>query len=281
MAYLLAHTLFGSRVLDRLNTKIDNQANFYLGCVGPDMFFFDRTPPPLFRKNQKILGNLLHHESGSQLLKAFLDCRCEHEGQNSFLYGMLCHLALDAAVHPYIESQYSHLDHTRFEVLIDMQLYREQSEQIGRPSQKQLGADYKSAGAYMASVIELLYFKDLPKAYQRSYRKFVFIHKLLFDPKGRKLRFAQRIDKLIGKENCTAGFILSVNLPDRYDSRNLEHREWAAPWKKDVKRHESFDELFDEGVENAVRWIDALEAGQTDAVMEELSHIAMNKGVLD
>ena len=234
MAYLLAHTLFGSRVLSKLSFKPDDEANFYLGCVGPDMFFFDRIPPPLFRHHQKIIGNLLHHERGSDLLRAFLDCESEHHGLRGFLYGMLCHLALDAAVHPYIESQCSGLDHTRFEVLIDMQLYREYGLEIGRPSFKQRHADYKRAGAYMASIIEILYYKDLPKAYERSYKKFLRVHRILFDTTGRKLWLARLIDKIIKKDNCVAGFVLSVGLEDKNDSRNLLHRRWSAPWRADT-----------------------------------------------
>lgn len=279
MAYLLAHTLFGSRVLDSLTVPIEDEPNFYLGCVGPDMFFFDRIPPPLFRHHQKILGNLMHSERGSDLLKVFLDCEDEHPKLRSFLYGMLCHLALDAAVHPYIESQHSGYDHTRFEVLIDMQLYRENKDEIGIPTHKQRGADYKRVGAYVASVIERLYFKDLPKAYARSYKKFMRVQRLLYDPTGRKLKLTHFIDRLIKKENCLSGFVMAVDLPDRNDCRNLEHKQWSAPWKKEKLRSESFDELFDVGVQNALRWIQELETDRS-ALMEELSNIAMNKGEL-
>lgn len=125
MAYLLAHTLIGKRVLDSLpKHTVANEADFYLGCVGPDMFFFDRIPPTPFKPNKKALGNLMHKQSGNALFGAFLNAQ-QGDGQNtSLIYGFLCHLALDACVHPYIESQHRGLNHTRFEVLIDMQLYR-------------------------------------------------------------------------------------------------------------------------------------------------------------
>ncbi|MDO4544122.1 MAG: zinc dependent phospholipase C family protein [Clostridia bacterium] len=281
MPYLLTHTLFGSRVLERLSFELSDPADFYLGNVGPDMFFFDRLPPPLFRHHQKIIGNLMHRERGDKLLSTMLECLDEHPNTESYIYGMLCHLALDASAHPYVESQHRGLDHSRFEVTIDMQLYREFGDEIGLPAEKQRNADVKKINAFVAAMIEKLYYKNLPRAYARSNKKFFRIQRLLWDPNGKKRRFAKRVDRLIKKKNFLAGFVMTVNLEDADDCRNLAHRSWAAPWNPAQIRQESFDNLFDIALDRAVKWIEMLKNGEHASLYSQLHHLTMDKGEID
>lgn len=212
------------------------------------------------------------------MLAAMLECRGKVSGVDSFIYGMLCHLALDAAEHPYIESQYQGYDHTRFEVNIDMQLYKEHKAETGVPGQRQRGADVERINAFVAALVERLYSKRIGNAYKRSYRKLLRVHRWTFDPSGRKLKLTRWLDRLIKKPNCISGFIMAETLPDLEDCRNLQGREWAAPWKPGVIRNESFDHLFENGVADAVRWISLLREGRVDELKKLLGNISMDKG---
>ena len=101
MPYLLAHTSFGKDVRAALGRHLphDDEPLYYLGCLGPDIYFFDALPPTPFIPHQMRLGNRLHDTDAAELFAALtLHADARHV---PFLCGMLCHLALDAAGNPW------------------------------------------------------------------------------------------------------------------------------------------------------------------------------------
>lgn len=280
MPYLLTHTYFGYEVQEALPAELRTKEEpmYYLGCVGPDVFFFDRLPPTPFKPHQKEIGNRMHDMPAAELFSALL----EHmsDATTPYIEGIICHYALDAATHPYIESQYRGLNHTRFEVSIDMQTYKEHKGVIKLPTMRQQGANIKLVDELMCESAHDLFGEDIPGAYTRSARKFLRIHRLTYDPSGTKRRFLLPIEAVFKKRGVVSGFLMTEDLEDADDCRNLRRRRWAAPWQPRVLRDESFTDLFMAGVREAIELIRLLRAGDREAFLARMQNSSMSCGRL-
>lgn len=281
MPYLLTHSYFGYTVREKLHDAFDAQqaSLFYLGCVGPDVFFFDRIPPSLFHEQRKELGNRLHNLDAGKLFDALVSN--ERTAQDSaFIDGFLCHFALDAAAHPYIESRTKGWDHTRMEVTIDMQLYRSHKTQLGKPAALQKAADAAVPDALLTAACKKLYGEDYAGDYRRALGKFRFVHRVTYDPHGGKRRFLSSVEAIFHKRGLLSGFLMSEDLPDTEDALNGAHKAWAAPWFPERIRSESFMELFDQGVSDAVQLITLHRNGDTAGLLTALNGRSMSRGPL-
>lgn len=275
MPYLLTHTCFASRVLSRLQTKPADAAAYYLGCGGPDPYFFDAFLPTPFKRSRYDLGSRLHDVPGDVLFGAFLA-----EGTKAdlpFIEGMLCHFCLDAAAHPYIESRARGLAHSQMEVSIDMALYPKEKERMGAPVKRQQGADLKPIDALMTRVIRSLFQEETAGVYLRAAKKYLLLHRLSFDPRGWKLAVLQAVEKPFSKKPALSGLMLTPGRADPTDVCNGKKAFWAAPWAPEQKRNESFWELFLEGEDECVRLLQLLENGEKEAFLQGLSNATMGK----
>ena len=96
---------------------------FDVGAYGPDFFFFYQ---PLFKTKMGALGSQYHKMTG----KAFFETAAEHlrqapsEGGRAYLFGVLCHYALDSVCHPLIcgVSADGSVGHTELETEFDRYL---------------------------------------------------------------------------------------------------------------------------------------------------------------
>lgn len=101
-----AHYRFGSQLLptlpaDTRRTISRFRRMFDVGLHGPDIFFF-YSPVTNFGYN---LGHKYHFQNGKDFFTRV--CRTTRmeggEAAQSYLYGLLCHYALDRVIHPFIE----------------------------------------------------------------------------------------------------------------------------------------------------------------------------------
>lgn len=98
-----AHYRFGKQVLPELPAGVQRSVQrfrrlFDAGLHGPDLFFFHSA---LIRTSAGDLGHEFHMESG----RAFFTRACAQatsEAARVYLYGVLCHYALDSLCHPFI-----------------------------------------------------------------------------------------------------------------------------------------------------------------------------------
>ena len=255
-----------------------DDALFLLGCLGSDIFFYDRLPPPLFRKNQKKIGNAFHNIDASDWFAAL---RSEFGVQNKALVlGLLCHFALDAAVHPYIESQATGADHSRFEALIDSVLLPTFSERenpfAGLPSVPRTA----SADAFWAELTSALFQKQVQGVFSRSYRNFLTAARFLFDPYGRKLSFVRGVERLVGKRGKLSGFFVSPHHKDENDCLNSKRTAWAPHWAPERISTASYAQLFDGAVSEAVRLTTLYLNGEFDIISAALTGRSMQRGDL-
>ena len=120
-----AHYRFGAAMLSRMPADVCRTAKrhrrmFDVGLHGPDLFFFYK---PVRSTRIGRLGNKFHRQTGREFFSRICrNLRLEptEEGQ-AYLYGALCHYALDSYVHPLVE-KYSWegiASHSRIEAEFD------------------------------------------------------------------------------------------------------------------------------------------------------------------
>ena len=111
-----AHYRFGRQVCPLLDsagqrTILSRPEPFLIGLHGPDIFFYHH---PLGSSAVKQMGHRMHAESAEAFFRPAADRLALHPDRQaglSYLYGFLCHFALDSVCHPYVEAQ---VKRTRF-----------------------------------------------------------------------------------------------------------------------------------------------------------------------
>lgn len=107
MPAFYAHYRFGQEVMRELPEELQQQIQKYrelyeIGLHGPDILFFYH---PVRRHPVGQIGVRIHHELGRTFFEQAIPAIRNSDRQEAMLvYGMgaVCHLALDAACHPYI-----------------------------------------------------------------------------------------------------------------------------------------------------------------------------------
>ncbi|HJC57312.1 MAG TPA: zinc dependent phospholipase C family protein [Candidatus Eisenbergiella intestinipullorum] len=107
-----AHYRFGRQVCPLLEKKeqqtvLEHPELFLIGLHGPDIFFYHH---PLSSSPLNRMGHRMHGEPGEAFFAPAADVLAalapgRREAGLSYLYGFLCHFALDSSCHPYVEAQ--------------------------------------------------------------------------------------------------------------------------------------------------------------------------------
>lgn len=120
-----AHYRFGAAMLHRMPGDVCRTAKrhrrmFDVGLHGPDLFFFYR---PAVSNQIEQMGYKFHRQTGREFFsRVCRNLRLEpSEAGQAYLYGVLCHYALDAQCHPLIieKSQEGIASHSRIETEFD------------------------------------------------------------------------------------------------------------------------------------------------------------------
>lgn len=98
-----AHYRFGKQVLPELPHEVQQSIQRFrrlydVGLHGPDLFFFHN---PFFRTSAGELGHQFHIQTGQEFFTRACG-QATSEAARVYLYGVLCHYALDSACHPFI-----------------------------------------------------------------------------------------------------------------------------------------------------------------------------------
>lgn len=130
MPGIIAHYLFGQKVLEKYPEKIkniiiDNKNLFDIGLQGPDILFYYK---PL--KSNKItkLGNNMHDEKGKLFFENALTIlkTSNKEDYNKYLsytLGFLCHFTFDSNAHGYIENKIHTSKVTHYDIEWEFERY--------------------------------------------------------------------------------------------------------------------------------------------------------------
>lgn len=221
--------------------------DFYLGCAGPDPYFYDVYPPTPFIRSRVDLGRKLHHIPGRELFDGVLSAM---KPENvPFAAGLLCHFCLDAAVHPYVYARQEEIGHTQMEVVLDMQVHKAHKEELGELYELQEGANLAAIDGYMSRLVEALTGEKTEGVYRRSARKFRRLHLLSRDPRGTKRRLARRLEGPLGLKKSLSGYMYTHGIADERDFLNKNHASWAPFGKGAMNRRDSFLDLFNQGLD--------------------------------
>lgn len=116
-----AHYRLGEKVRGQLPENLQqmiqqNQELFQIGVHGPDhMFYYN----PLCYNKVGKLGSLIHEETGRKFFTnaARVIHKCEKkEAHQAYIYGYLCHFALDYVCHGYVGEQMEEKGLTHYEI---------------------------------------------------------------------------------------------------------------------------------------------------------------------
>ncbi len=109
MPYTYAHYRFGVAALDAMPGDIKrtvkrNRQLYDVGLHGPDIFFYYN---PLRRTKTGALASRIHRQSGKEFFgRVCRGLRLNPSAEaEAYLYGLLCHYALDSVCHPFVWQQ--------------------------------------------------------------------------------------------------------------------------------------------------------------------------------
>ena len=273
------HLAFGVRVAEAVEKPLHTLGEtYFLGCLGPDYYFYDQLPPTPFVPNQKKHGNVLHGLDCSVLFSALSE-----KADNSlrpYLYGFLTHIALDSTVHPYVDSSHSGNAHSRFEGVIDSIVYAQTKDKI--PYRTIMSARTKTdrIDALLSDVSKELCGASVSGAYSRGYRKYLRLVPLIYDPKNRRYRFLRFFERLFKKPGVVSDLLIGPDHEDKEDCLNLSRNTWTSPWQPNNIRDESVPMLLDEAKQLAVALIRAFDADDQETLRRLLQNRTMQKGAL-
>ena len=101
MPDIVVHRQFGEEVSARLGLDVDRDI-FYFGLLGPDPFLFYHFYVPPFRNRVNRYSSVMHRMRTGDYLTELAQRAKTSDRVFSYLAGFLCHYALDANTHPYI-----------------------------------------------------------------------------------------------------------------------------------------------------------------------------------
>lgn len=124
-----AHYRFGQEVRKDLPEKEKKIVEefpelFMIGLHGPDIFFYYK---PFSKNRVRQIGHEMHKRAGEAFFAPAAEVVREHGGNHaylSYLYGFICHFALDVACHGYVDEKIakSGISHTEIEAEFDRML---------------------------------------------------------------------------------------------------------------------------------------------------------------
>ena len=195
-----AHYRFGRDVLAKLPPETQalisrHQDLFDFGVHGPDLLFYYK---PLIRNHVNRTGYRDHERTGRDFFTEAAgnaNAARDREAALSYLYGVLCHFALDRCCHPYVaEKELQGVSHSTIESSFDRYLLiRDGLDPVTHKVTAHLHPSRKSAG-----VIALFYpFLTVEEVFQAENHMLLFLNALIAKgPKRRALLRAMNLAAL-------------------------------------------------------------------------------------
>ena len=292
MPALITHDFFGQDVYDRLFRDIggtrDEAQAFLLGNQGPDPLFYAVVDPRL--RGQNRLGNIMHSEKPSELIKAFKDSlgilgEDELPVGRAYALGFLCHYTLDSTMHPLVffheyrlcdagEPGLSRADGHEVHAVIESELdelvlFAKRGETVAtfQPWREILQASDFALGVIskMYSYVALTVYGRIvpPSMFAQSVRSFRRVQRLFYSKTGAKRAAIGRVEQLVRPFSFYQSMShRPVELTESaYDNR--AHEAWENPYTGETNTA-GFWDLFDEALEKALANIAAFDRDDFD-----------------
>ena len=250
MPYNFTHALVGLTTLKHTSEAVSslvyaNLGEFLIGTMGPDPYFGDAMPKPLFSQSRDDLAQKLHTQDARALFAALFPLARGSASNQAYVLGFLCHFLLDTNAHPYIEARFFGKAHTPAEIQIDLMM-ASRLTYPGVPEKPRVfykTAHLKELDELHTQLSKSLFSLETRGGFARGFRKWIRVNTLSYDPNNRKLRFFSGLETLFQKQGKITSYLVSRHA-DPDDRLNLNHTVWRAPWDE-TARTESFVELFE------------------------------------
>lgn len=211
-----AHHRFGRDVSfglpQTIQTVIQSHPDLYsMGLHGPDLLFYNH---PLRSNPVSQLGFGIHDEPGQDFFAPAAKRINELDNPSAhlaYLYGFLCHFALDQACHGYIDEKIaaSGVTHTEIEMEFDRMLLAGD----GLDPVRQSLTDHIHPSPESAAVIADFFPTITQKQVFHAQKSFVFYNRLLVAPGKVKRKIIFSLLRLSGNYREMHGLVMSLH-PD-------------------------------------------------------------------
>ncbi len=224
-----AHFRFGKDVFSELSREraevITRYRELYdIGLHGPDIFFYY---DPLRKNAVQQLGNQLHEQSGREVFGRFAgvfeNAKGNTDAKQAYLYGFLCHFALDSVCHRYVnqaaaEKRISHVG-------IESEFERSLMEIDGLEPLSQKLTGHIHPTLVNASVISRFFDTVDAATVQKALRSMLFFHALLYAPGncGGILKRGTLLTgmRLIGQYHTFSGLMIPAHHNPKCEESNI------------------------------------------------------------
>jgi len=206
MADFWTHYYCGRNLIKEHPDLIQDEKIFYLGCQGPDVFFYKKFAVHTSPKN---LGELIHENKTNDVFReAFIYLKeNQSEPLTSYVVGWILHYILDKNIHPYINAK-KDWNHKRLEANIDTYvvhkylnkpIFRMDSEKILKVTK-----EHDEVIALYQEIANNVFKISLSKKYYlKSIKNFSVFHKVFNQKNSIKRWLILLIGKLFGKNLST------------------------------------------------------------------------------
>ena len=240
-----AHYKFGNDVLKRLtgNEKHDIEACrslYSIGLHGPDLLFFYK---PLCSNPLNRIGFGMHDRPASEFfLRAGKILRSSNFSPEyaAYIYGFICHFALDRECHGYIDEKIasSGVSHVEIEAEFDRSLLL----QDGFDPVSKILTDHIHPSRKAAGIIKDFFPGVTEKGIYKSLRSFIFYNGLLCAPRKSKRKLIYEILHLACHEEIRGMIINYHPNPLCEDSTEMLYTLYDKAVDKAVKLINGFSE---------------------------------------
>lgn len=281
MPNIITHKLFAEDVYHALNdTKLKrmiacNFQLYYIGSQGPDFLFFSNLMPWDMYKSHRLnrLASRMHNEH----INDFYECAMRsiqkqtkeeiRERMIVYLFGHLCHWALDKTTHPFIYyftgkgQRKNSAFHHRLESMIDVRLLDKKRNLTVKDYPYYKICEYDAtmlqaiARMYITIAREIYHVDIKVHDIRETLDTWYEVQKFLYDPGCMKYFCIHGVEKILHKEWQLSGNIVRNKEIDKLDILNEERKEWKHPCDNDITSMSSFLDLYDDAITTAVKTI--------------------------
>lgn len=207
-----AHYRMGKEVLEALEGEAWHAISMYrqlylIGLHGPDILFYYK---PLKSNAVNRIGYGMHERPGIEFFRhavKVIEGKTNKEPYLAYMYGVMCHFALDVSCHGYIDKKIaeSGVTHAEIEVEFDRMLM----ERDGLNPVKHPLTDHIVPSMRNAKVISCFYEGTTPEQVQEALKGMIYYNRLLLAPSRIKRLFVKGILKASGNYREMHGLMVN------------------------------------------------------------------------
>lgn len=207
-----AHYRLGDEVAKKLPASAKETVSAYrglfdIGVHGPDIFFYHN---PILKSDLVRLGEQMHHESGSTFFKraaSVIRKNDQKEAHKAYMYGFLCHFAMDVTCHGYIGEMIKKTGIGHFE--IEAEYDRELLQKDGYEAVSKCLTHHLHATDEHASVISDFWKEVSVKQTKQTLKRMIFFLNVLRAPSRIKRTVLFGLMKLVGFYESLHGLVIN------------------------------------------------------------------------